>query len=169
MTSFKCVMCFCTFECTVWRACKAPFRVQWYSKLHPLVFSVCFLPCCVRLRHPLVFSGTQKLHPLVLSVFFFVFFFFSCRPHTRSPSKREKKSALSSGNVDLHRRSITHKNFQIEHFWGRILIYCSTRNISKNTFEPTTTYYGRYSWSHTCSRILMLVREINLAKLSYIN
>ena len=35
--------CFCTFECTVWRACKAPSRVQWYSKLHPLVFSVFFL------------------------------------------------------------------------------------------------------------------------------
>ena len=72
----------------MWRPCKAPSRVQWYSKLHPLVFSVCFLPCGVRVRPPLVFSGTQKLHPLVLSVFFS---FFSCRPHTRGPSKRETK------------------------------------------------------------------------------
>ena len=26
----------------MWRACKAPSRVQWYSKLHTLMFSVCF-------------------------------------------------------------------------------------------------------------------------------
>ena len=52
-----------------------------------------FLPCGVRVRPPLVFSVTQKLHPLVLSVFFFVFFFFR-RPHTRGPSKRETKKKV---------------------------------------------------------------------------
>ena len=42
-------------------------------KLYPLVFSV-FLPCDVRVRLPLVFSGTPNLHPLVFSVFFLRFF-----------------------------------------------------------------------------------------------
>ena len=79
----------CTFECIVWRACKAPSRVQWYSKLHPLVISVCFFPCGVRVRPPLVFSGTQKLTLSCSGCFFS--FLFSCRPHTRAPSKRETK------------------------------------------------------------------------------
>ena len=54
----------------VWRACKTSSRVQWYPKTAP--------------------SRAQCV--------FFSFFFLSCRPHTRGPSKREtkKKSALTS-------------------------------------------------------------------------
>ena len=50
-----------------------------------------FLPCGVRARPPLVFSGTQKLHPLVLSVFFFVFFFPAGRIHEARVSEKQKK------------------------------------------------------------------------------
>ena len=90
---FSACTCFCPFECTVWRACKAPSRIQWYSKLHPLVFSVCILPCGVRIRHPLVFSGTQKLHALVLSVFFFRVFFLPAA-YTRPEYARNKKKRV---------------------------------------------------------------------------
>ena len=84
-------MCFCTVECTVWLARKAPSRVQWYSKLQPLVFSVCFLTCGVRARPPLVFTGTQKLHPLVLSECFFSFFSPAGRIHEARVSEKQKK------------------------------------------------------------------------------
>ena len=61
----------------MWRACKAPSRVQ------------CVLPCGVRVRPPLVFSGTQKLHPLVFSVFFCFLFLLPAAYTTRS--KRDAK------------------------------------------------------------------------------
>ena len=69
--------CFCSFECTVWRACKAPSRVQ-----------CVFLACGVRVRPSLVFSGSQKLHPLVFSVLLFLLL----AAYT-TPSKRETKKA----------------------------------------------------------------------------
>ena len=74
----------------MWRACKAPSRVQWYSKLHPFAFSV-FFAVWRACKAPLVFSGTQKLHPLVLGVCVF-FFLPAGRIHEARVS--EKKSAL---------------------------------------------------------------------------
>ena len=51
-----------------------------------------FLPCGVRVRPPLVFSGTQKLHPLVCTVFFC---FFLLPAAYTTPSKRETKKKAS--------------------------------------------------------------------------
>ena len=89
MTSFQCEMCFCTFECTVWRACKAPSRVQWYSKLHPLVFSV-FFAVWRACKAPSSVKWYPKLHTLVFSV---CLCFFLLPAAYTTPSKRETKKA----------------------------------------------------------------------------
>ena len=79
----------------MWRACKAPSSVQWYSKLHTLVFSMCFLPCGVRVR-PLPCSVVHQNCTLSCSVCFFSPFF-SYQPHTRPRvSEKQKKPPVRS-------------------------------------------------------------------------
>ena len=96
---FSACACFCTFECTVWRACKAPSRVRWYPKLHTLVFSVCFLPRGVRVR-PLSSSVVPQNCTLSCSVCFFA----ACRIH--DPRVNEKKSLLLATFEILYSKSL---------------------------------------------------------------
>ena len=79
------------------------FRLELHSKI-PLynVFSVrerAFVPlsapCGVRVRHPLVFSSTPKLHPLVFSVFFLIFFVAVGRIHDPEKATNKKKPPIN--------------------------------------------------------------------------
>ena len=74
----------------MWCACKAPSRVQWYSKLHTLVFNVCF--CRVTCVYgPLTCSVVPKNYTLSCSVRFFP----AGRTHEARVSEK-KKSGLTS-------------------------------------------------------------------------
>ena len=100
--SFSACTWSCTFECTVWRVCKlnAPSRVQWYPKTAPSRVQCVFFPCGVRVRPPLVLSGTPKLHPLVFSVFCFRGFLLPAA--YTSPSRREtQKTRYKQGNKEI--------------------------------------------------------------------
>ena len=104
MTSFQCVMCFCTFECTVWRACKAPCRVQWYSKLHPLVFSV-FFAVWRACKAPSRVQWYSKTAPSRVQCV--LFSFFCCRLHiywTPRVSEKQKMPPLSARSVNKEGR-----------------------------------------------------------------
>ena len=102
-TSFKCVQVL--LYISVHRV--APSRVHWCSKLHPLVFSVCFAVwrAC---KAPLSCSVVPQNYTLSCSVCFFCFFFFFfCRPHkpSRVSEKQKKKPPLSVDTNFLSYRS----------------------------------------------------------------
>ena len=87
----------------MWRACKAPCRVQWYPKTAP--------------------SRAQCV---------FFRFFFSCRPHTRGPSKREtKRSALILGSVSCtsHENPGTHKALSCVTHKTKGSAFCISHNL----------------------------------------
>ena len=89
----------------IWHLHEMDNYTSWYSVWRLFSARCAFValsaPCGVRVRHPLVFSGTHnctlscsvipKNCTLSCSVCFFFRFFSFCRPHTRGPSKREKK------------------------------------------------------------------------------
>ena len=80
----------------MWRACKSPSRVQWYPKLHPLVFSVCFLPFEVRVM-PLSCSVVPKTTPSRVQCDF-SFFFAAGRIHDLQVSEKQKNPPLTLTN-----------------------------------------------------------------------
>ena len=75
----------------MWRACKAPSRVQWYSKLHPLAFSVCFFAVWRACRAALSYSVLAKSAPSRAQCVSFRFP--PCRPHTRARVSEKQKKA----------------------------------------------------------------------------
>ena len=107
----------------------APSRVQWYSKLHHLVCSVCFLPCDVRVRPP---SCSVVPQSYTLSRLVSVFCFFICYwPHTRHPSKRETKKILPLRQEYIHVLCIGILSLQLcvrtSLHWTQFCVNCTRR------------------------------------------
>ena len=74
-----------------------------------------FLPCAVRVRPPLVFSGPPKLHPRVFSVLFLLLFCLLPTAYTIQSKRETKKKHPLSG---------THVYFQTIWICSRSSFFC---------------------------------------------
>ena len=129
MTSFQCVMCFCTFECTVWRACKAPSRVQWYSKLHPLVFSV-FVAVWRAYKAPSRVQWYPKTASSRVQCVVFLICY-CCRPHTRARISEKPKQKIRALSIPTNDIDVIFRHFSativISSLWRTKLISHSSQ------------------------------------------